>query len=378
MGYISKPQQINTNVRVQKNNEIPKVPTVLETLLLAKKDDDYNPKTALRMNLQESKKVKSDFIDLNDEDDDVIFVTDSRTSPPEVITIVDNDKDDGGINLMSVCRQLIVLEEYLKENNVEIRSLFNEALTLERANLNSSKSLLNNSNLKFLGSLMEKMKDVVVSGLIPDNRTSFAKKLIHDVIYLVENTEEVVGTIENEVIEMETEFMNAEEILEKVDDDVIEIVEQVTEIDVIEMELEVPKELDQKVSIREPEILPKLEQELLIKKPETPTKLKVLEATIVKEPEQDVPSSNIEKEPEQSTKKTPQDIPSIEKPSTSDIKPPVDISKYDNKRMKIAVDIGKALLASGKKVVTPEELDALVNVYLAVTADMSDSESDDE
>ena len=271
---------------------------------LPKKDDEYNPNTALRMTLQENKELKSDFIDLTDDDDDVIFVADSRTSPPEVITIVDNEKDDGSINLMSVCRQLIVLEEYLTENNLEIRLLFNKALTLERTNLNSSKSLLTHTNLKFLSSLMEKIKDDYVSGRIPSDRVSFAKKLINDVIYLVENTEEIVEQDDKDVKKEE----------------------------MIEIDLEVSEE---------------------------------------------IPSSTIVKEPEQNAQEILEEVPAIEEQSTSDVKPPVDISKYDNKRMKIAVDIGKALLASGKKIITPEELDALVNVYLAVTADISDSESDE-
>ena len=271
---------------------------------LPKKDDEYNPNTALRMTLQANKELKSDFVDLTDDDDDVIFVADSRTSPPEVITIVDNEKDDGSINLMSVCRQLIVLEEYLTENNLEIRLLFNKALTLERTNLNSSKSLLTHTNLKFLSSLMEKIKDDYVSGRIPSDRVSFAKKLINDVIYLVENTEEIVEQDDKDVKKEE----------------------------MIEIDLEVSEE---------------------------------------------IPSSTIVKEPEQNAQEILEEVPAIEEQSTSDVKPPVDISKYDNKRMKIAVDIGKALLASGKKIITPEELDALVNVYLAVTADISDSESDE-
>ena len=281
----------------------------METKLdVTKKDDEYNPDTALRMTLQESKEVKCDFIDLTDDDDDVIFVADSRTSPAEIITIIDNDKEDLSMNLMLVFRQLIVLEEYLKENIVEIRCLFNKALALERDNLNSSKSLLTDTNLKFLVSLMEKIKDDVVSGLLPIHRTLFAKKLINDVIYLVKNAV-ILSPITEQVDENDKN-------------------------DVIEMDLD--------------------------------------------ETEQEVPISTVVKEPEQS-QETPKDTPEIEEQqSISDVKIPVDISKYDNKRMKIAVDIGKALLASGKKIVTAEELDALVNVYIAVTADMSDSESDEE
>ncbi|CAO1359061.1 unnamed protein product [Diamesa serratosioi] len=276
--------------KVQTNKDIPKEKT-------PDANDVFDPITALRLTLKESKDVKCDVIDITDDDDDVIFVADSRTSPPEVITILDNEKEDTNINVICVCRQLIVLEEFLKDYNMDVKSLFNKALALERINVNSSTSLLTNANLKFLGSLMEKLKNDVVTDVIPEKRVPLVKKLINDIIYLVENTEEIVEQVE--------------------------------------MELEVPKEKDQEIP------------------------------TVIEEPKQ-------------TTEKILEKIPTIDEQSTSGVKPTIDISKYDNKRMKIAVDIGKALLANGKKIITPEELDALVNVYLVVTAEMSDSESDDD
>lgn len=281
------------------------------------------------MSLKENKDVECNVIDITD-DDDVIFVNDSRTSPPEVITIVDNEKEDLNINVISVCRQLIVLEEFLYEEILAVRSLFNQALSLERTNLNSSTLLLTHTNLKFLGSLMEKLKDDVVSGIIPIIRISLVKKLTNDIIYLVENTEEIVEQVNKEVV----------------------------------------KEIEQKKT-------PTVEvQSTSAIKPPT---IEEQSTSVVKHPIIKEQSTSADKPPKiekQSTSVVK--LPTNEEQSTSVAKAPIDISKYDNKRMKIAVDIGKALLANGKKIITPEELDALVNVYLVVTAEMSDSESDDD
>ncbi|KAK4873885.1 hypothetical protein RN001_013245 [Aquatica leii] len=104
-----------------------------------------------------------------------------RLSSPHVKT----KESDSDVNIVGILRLLTALEEKLGSLGPKVIDLFAQALKMEKTKVNSSKSLLDETNCILFETIQEKFKEQLLVGLVDDNQKKAFKTAIQKITTLL-------------------------------------------------------------------------------------------------------------------------------------------------------------------------------------------------